>query len=98
MLMVFRPLMAARLLGKYANAWPPQLVSLRRWRPARGVIWPRKASWDVLELDVEEAVEGLLVGPVEEAEEAVEPEGGLGAELALKGREGRGGQDGRGRG
>jgi hypothetical protein len=52
----------------------------------------------VLELDVAEAVEGLLVGPVEEAEGIVELEGGLGAELALEGREGRGGPGGRSRG
>ena len=50
------------------------------------------------ELNVAEAGEGLLVGPVEEAEGVVELEGDLGAELALEGREGRGGPGGRSRG
>merc|ERR1712085_150120 len=52
----------------------------------------------VLELDVAEAGEGLLISPVEEAEGVVELEGDLGAELALEGREGRGGPGGRTRG
>ena len=52
----------------------------------------------VLELDVAETGEGLLVGPVKEAEGVVELEGDLGAEIVLEGREGRGGPGGRSRG
>ena len=52
------------------------------------------ADLAMLELDIAEAVNGLLVDPAEEAEGVVDPEGGLGAELALKGQgEGSGGGD-----
>ena len=64
-------------------------MSLGRWRPARGSDLAEGGELRdtaVLELDVAEAVKGLLVGPVEEAERVVEPEGGLCAELALEGR------------